>query len=155
MTYAKSWVRVYVSECAIRESGSAFRYTRILRKVEHTRATTLVGEGAEARQVVAERLQMSVDQVDDLVGLLDQRHVSFECLGSERRRLDGGPLRSTACVAADLCRHDAREPLLAVQDSTSDIFRSRGTRTAFRSRTRSSPPTGNSRAVARSPSCIS
>ena len=95
-TYAKHWVRVYVSECAIRHSGFALRGSRILRKArrEQTRAANLVGEGPEARAVMAERLELPVEQVDALLYLLQRREVSLDSLVLEHTSPDS-PLCST------------------------------------------------------------
>ena len=84
-TYARYWIRACVSECAIRSSGAAMSLPRSLRKVrrEHTRATNLVGDGVEVRTIIAERLQLNPATVDDLVGLIHRRQVSFESLPSE------------------------------------------------------------------------
>ena len=84
-TYARYWIRAYVSECAIRNSGAAMRMPRTLRNVrrEHARATTIVGDSIDVRRIIAERLQMNPGTVDDLVGLLHRRQVSFESLHSE------------------------------------------------------------------------
>jgi RNA polymerase sigma-32 factor len=84
-TYARYWIRAYVSECAIRSSGAAMTLPRTLRRVrrEHARATTLVGDSVDVRKIIAERLQMKLGTVDDLVGLLHRRQVSFEALHSE------------------------------------------------------------------------
>ena len=84
-TYARYWIRACVAECAIRNSGAAMSMPRTLRKVrrEHARATNLVGDGIDVRGIIAERLQMNPGTVDDLVGLLDRRQVSFESLHSE------------------------------------------------------------------------
>jgi RNA polymerase sigma-32 factor len=84
-TYARYWIRAYVSECAIQNAGSTIRLPRTLRKVrrEHIRAKNLVGEGGEVRGLIAERLQMNAATVDGLVDLLHHRRVSFESLHSE------------------------------------------------------------------------
>jgi RNA polymerase sigma-32 factor len=84
-TYARYWIRACVSECAIRNSGAAMTLPRTLRKVrrEHARATAIVGGGIDVRRIIAERLQMNPGTVDDLVGLLHRRQVSFESLHSE------------------------------------------------------------------------
>jgi RNA polymerase sigma factor (sigma-70 family) len=42
-----------------------------------------VGDGVDVRRIIAERLQMNPGTVDDLVGLLHRRQVSFESLHSE------------------------------------------------------------------------
>ena len=84
-TYATYWIRACVAECAIRNSGAAMKLPRALRRVrrEHARATNLVGDGIEARRIIAERLQMSSRTVEELVDLLHRRQVSFESLHSE------------------------------------------------------------------------
>jgi RNA polymerase sigma factor (sigma-70 family) len=84
-TYARYWIRACVSECASRNSGVAMTLPRTLRKVrrEHARAITLVGDSVDVRRIIAERLQMNPGTVDDLVGLLHRRQVSFESLHSE------------------------------------------------------------------------
>jgi len=84
-TYARYWIRACVSECAIRSSGAAMSLPRSLRKVrrEHARATNLVGDAAEVRTIIAERLQLNPSTVDDLVGLIQRRQLSFESLPSE------------------------------------------------------------------------
>jgi RNA polymerase sigma-32 factor len=84
-TYAKNWVRVYVSECAIRSSGSDFGHSRVVRRArrEYGRAARLVGEGMAARRLMAEKMQIRPDQVDELLCLLEQRQVPLDCIGSE------------------------------------------------------------------------
>ena len=84
-TYARYWIRACVAECAIRNSGTVMRMPRTLRKVrrEHARAVSLVGDGVDVRRIIAERLRMNSRTVDDLVGLLHRRQVSFESLHSE------------------------------------------------------------------------
>ena len=84
-TYARYWIRACVAECASRNSEGAMAMPRTLRKVrrEHARATTIVGDGIDVRGIIAERLQVNPGTVDDLVGLLQRRQVSFESLHSE------------------------------------------------------------------------
>ena len=90
-TYATHWIRALVSECASRSSASVMKLPRAVRVVrrEYVRATSLVGDGVEARHLVAERLHLVASNVDDLIGLLNQRRVSFEALGSEQGGSDG------------------------------------------------------------------
>lgn len=85
-TYARYWIRACVAECASRNSDAGMSMPRTLRKVrrEHARATTIVGDGSDVRRIIAERLHMKPGTVDDLVGLLHRRKVSFESLHSER-----------------------------------------------------------------------
>jgi RNA polymerase sigma factor (sigma-70 family) len=84
-TYARYWIRACVAECASRNSDAAMSMPGTLRKVrrEHARATSIVGDGSGVRRIIAERLQMNPGTVDDLVGLLHRRQVSFESLHSE------------------------------------------------------------------------
>ncbi len=85
-TYAKHWVHVYVSNCVNRRSMVTLQGNRLLSKVrrERARALSLVGEGLEARRIIAQRMNLAVDQVDALLCTLDQREVSFEALGPEQ-----------------------------------------------------------------------
>jgi RNA polymerase sigma-32 factor len=84
-TYAKYWIRAYASECAIANSSTLFRHSRLLRKVRraYARASNQVGEGAEARRIVSERLQMSPTHTDELIGLSEHRRISLESLAAE------------------------------------------------------------------------
>jgi RNA polymerase sigma-32 factor len=111
VTYAKNWVRVHVSECAIRSSGSTFGHSRVLRKVrrELARSNTLVGEGPAAQRLLAERLQLSSKQVDALLGLTAQQHVSLECLAPDQSALGEGSLcAKDASPEQAIIEHDER-----------------------------------------------
>ena len=96
VTYAKYWVRVHISQCVVRNSSSGFHDSRALRKArrEYARATTLVGDGMAARKLMAERLQLNPEQTDALLGLVEQRQVSFESLGAEHGATVEDPLYS-------------------------------------------------------------
>jgi RNA polymerase sigma-32 factor len=114
-TYARYWIRAYVSECAIQNAGSTIRLPRALRKVrrEHIRAKNLVGEGGEARRLIAERLQMSAATIDGLVELLQQRHVSFESLHSEWHA--DGPLSATDASPEQALLHKTEQRSLEAE----------------------------------------
>ncbi|MET0792888.1 MAG: sigma-70 family RNA polymerase sigma factor [Polyangiaceae bacterium] len=123
-TYAKHWVRVYVSECAIRHSGFALRGSRMLRKArrEQTRAVNLLGEGPEARAVMAQRLEQSAEQVDALLYLLQRREVSLESLLLEHGSPDSAlcsPESSPEQVA--LQRDEQRRTKTAVKDAVAAL----------------------------------
>ena len=85
VTYARYWIRACVAECASRNSDAAMSMPRTLRRVrrEHARATTLVGDGVDVQRIIAERLQMNAGTVEDLLGLMHRRQVSFESLHSD------------------------------------------------------------------------
>jgi len=85
-TYAKHWVVAYVSHCVNHRSVVTVKDTRLLSKVkkERTRAHGLVGEGLQARRMIADRMKLSDDEVDALLCMLDQREVSFEALAPEQ-----------------------------------------------------------------------
>jgi RNA polymerase sigma-32 factor len=89
-TYAKHWVRVFVSECAGRGASCIARNSRSLRRArrELSRVTNLVGEGPQLRPLLAQRLNVNLAEVDLLLGLLGQQEVPFETLGAERRAID-------------------------------------------------------------------
>jgi len=85
VTYARHWVRVFVSECVLRGSHCVLKSTRAMRKArrELNRATNLLGEGPDARRVVAARLGVSIDELEAMRCLLEQREVSFDSLTDE------------------------------------------------------------------------
>ena len=86
-TYAKHWVHVYVSNCVNRQSSSiTLQNSRLFRKArrERARALGLVGEGLEARCMIAERMNLSEGEVEALLCMLDQREVSLEALNPEQ-----------------------------------------------------------------------
>ena len=123
-TYAKYWIRAYVSGYSI-GSGSAIRYSRGARAVrrEHVRATNLVGDNAEIHRLIAERLQMSAARVDDLVAHLDQRQVSFASLTFERRGAMEDPLcaKDASPEQAIMNAHDQRFVREAVRELITDL----------------------------------
>lgn len=90
-TYATYWIRALVSKCASRNSGALMKQPRALRgvRLEYTRATNLVGDGLEARRMVAERLQLGATVVDDMIDLLTHRRISLSPQSSEGRGPDG------------------------------------------------------------------
>jgi RNA polymerase sigma-32 factor len=85
-TYAKHWVHVYVSKWANRRPGVIARDSRLLSKVrrERARAFTLVGEGPDARRMIAERLSRSEDEVEGLLCSLEDRDVWFDAVPPEQ-----------------------------------------------------------------------
>jgi len=97
-TYAKHWVHVYVSKCVNRQTTLALSGSRILNKArrERARAFSLVGEGPEARGITAERLNLSHDEVEALLCLLDQREVSFDALAPEQIANESQPREDEA-----------------------------------------------------------
>ena len=92
-TYAKHWVHVYVSNCVSRHSRVTLQRTRLLSKAtrERARAFSLVGEGLAARQLIAERMTLGIDEVEALLCTIDQREVSFEALAPEQIASDSEP----------------------------------------------------------------
>jgi RNA polymerase sigma-32 factor len=96
-TYAKHWVRVFISRCASRSTSCVERNSRTLRKVrrELARATSLVGEGLEARRFLAERLKLSMADLEPLLCLLEQHEVPMDVLLAERRLEKNAALCST------------------------------------------------------------
>ena len=85
-TYAKHWVHVYISKWATRRSGGMVYNSKRLRKVnqERARAFSLVGDGLAARRLIAERLNLSDDEVDASLGALEAREVSFDAVPPEQ-----------------------------------------------------------------------
>jgi RNA polymerase sigma-32 factor len=85
-TYAKHWVRVYVSKCVNRRSAPRLQRSRLLTTAnrEYARALSLVGEGLDARRMVAERMNLSDREVEALLCTLAQREVSLEALAPEQ-----------------------------------------------------------------------
>ncbi|MEI9941880.1 MAG: sigma-70 family RNA polymerase sigma factor [Pseudomonadota bacterium] len=92
-TYAKHWVHVYVSKCANRQSAIMLQNTRLLGRArrERARAIGLVGEGFEARCMIAERMNLSDAEVEALLCALEQREISFEALAPEQIASDSQP----------------------------------------------------------------
>ena len=80
VSYAKHWVRVHVSECALRNRYRVFRDSRLLRKVRraYRRASGLQGEGIRARELAAALLGLSSTDFDALFSVCEQRRVSCE-----------------------------------------------------------------------------
>jgi len=97
VTYAKYWVRVFISKCVACNSGLGLPGSRAGRKArrEYTRAAALVGDGIAARQVMAERLHLNPEQADAVLSFLEQRHVSFESLTSACQFMTEAPLCSS------------------------------------------------------------
>jgi len=85
VTYAKHWVRVFVSECASRQSKGAIYHGKDIRKArrERARAQALLGDEPEAAHLMAERLRRSTKQIERLLCQLEQREVSFEQICGE------------------------------------------------------------------------
>jgi len=84
-TYAKYWVRVYITRWASQRSA-VLRRSRLLSKVrrEWARAFSLVGDGLEARGIVAERLNLSERAIEPLLCAIEQHEVSFDALAPEQ-----------------------------------------------------------------------
>lgn len=125
VTYAKYWVRAYISECVVRHSSSGFHDSRMLRKArrEYSRAAALVGDGMAARQLMAERLQLSPEQTDAALCRLEERQVSFDSLRGERRVLGEDPLCSSELgpEQAIAARREAQLLKAAVRDALAGL----------------------------------
>jgi RNA polymerase sigma-32 factor len=106
-TYAMHWVRAHVLACVVRSSNVLGGKTSLVRprlffklRRERARATALFGEGVQVEEVLAERMNLSVERLRQLLGLLDWKSVS----------LDGPPdHESTQLLADSLVAHDNPE----------------------------------------------
>lgn len=85
VTYAAYWIRAYVLGYIIRSwslvgGGSGALRSKLFFKLrrERVRVLNLVGEGDEADELLAARLQLPKEQVTDMVRRLEQRDVSLD-----------------------------------------------------------------------------
>jgi RNA polymerase sigma-32 factor len=122
-TYALYWIRACVSECAIRNSGSAMKQPRSIRKIrrELIRATNLVGDDAQARQIIGERLGLSATAIAELVGLLNHRHVPLESLRSEWHAEESLHAREPSPEQATIDRVDHLSQANTVREAVSSL----------------------------------
>jgi len=83
-TYARHWVRAYILACVSRSlngvGGATGLRPRLFFKLrrERARIRALMGEGVEADEALAQRMNLSVAQLVCLLGFLDARSVSLD-----------------------------------------------------------------------------
>jgi RNA polymerase sigma-32 factor len=83
-TYAKHWVRAHILACVSRSlngvGGATGLRPRLFFKLrrERARIRALLGEGIEADEALAQRMNLSVAQLRGLLGSLDVRSVSLD-----------------------------------------------------------------------------
>jgi RNA polymerase sigma-32 factor len=84
-TYAKYWVRAYVLTCAVRSVNLVGAKTglvkpRVIFKLrrERARISAVLGEGAPAEEALAERMDVSLENLRQMLGCLDCRSVSLD-----------------------------------------------------------------------------
>jgi len=84
-TYARYWIRAYMFAYIMRSSSLVGGKTGLVRpryffrlRRERARITALFGEGAAADEELAKRLDMNVDEVRRLLGLLESKRVSLD-----------------------------------------------------------------------------
>jgi RNA polymerase sigma-32 factor len=85
VTYASHWIRAYVLESVLRSwsivgGGSGALRTKLFFKLRRERAlvANLVGEGEEAEQLLAKRLDLEPDKLRVLLQQLEQRDVRLD-----------------------------------------------------------------------------
>ncbi|KKN30591.1 hypothetical protein LCGC14_0832550 [marine sediment metagenome] len=85
VTYASYWIRAYVLEYVIRSwslvgagSGALRSKTFFKLRRERIRAHNLVGDGEEASELLAKRMDVSVETVRSMLGQLEARDLSLE-----------------------------------------------------------------------------
>jgi RNA polymerase sigma-32 factor len=85
VTYAAYWIRAYILNYIIRSwslvgAGSGALRSKMFFKLrrEKVRVTNLVGEGEEANELLAARLNLSPDQVQMMLRRLEARDVSLD-----------------------------------------------------------------------------
>jgi RNA polymerase sigma-32 factor len=84
-TYAKHWVRAYILAYVIRSSNMLGGSSGMVRsqvyfklRRERARITALFGEGRAADEALAERMNVSIARLEQLLGRLDSRSVSLD-----------------------------------------------------------------------------
>jgi RNA polymerase sigma-32 factor len=137
-TYAKHWIRAYILACVTRSSNMLGGNSGLVRsqvffklRRERARITALLGEGDAADQALAERMNVSVERLRQLLGRLDSRSISLDAptyVESPERSVDtlaasGDPEQfyfhdqrrdvANAAVAAALKDLDPRERFIA------------------------------------------
>jgi RNA polymerase sigma-32 factor len=85
VTYAAYWIRAYMLNYIIRSwsmvsAGSGALRSKMFFKLrrERVRITNLVGEGAEATEMLAQRFDMPAEQIEGMLRRLDGRDVSLD-----------------------------------------------------------------------------
>jgi RNA polymerase sigma-32 factor len=85
MTYAEHWIRAYVIDRVLRSwsvvgGGSGALRTKLFFKLrrERVRVTNLMGEGAEADRLLAERVGIAPERLDGLLRQVDARDLSLD-----------------------------------------------------------------------------
>jgi RNA polymerase sigma-32 factor len=85
VTYSAYWIRAFILDYVIRSwslvgAGSGALRSKMFFKLrrERVRITNLVGEGERANELLAERLNLSRDQVVEMVGRLTTRDISLD-----------------------------------------------------------------------------
>jgi len=136
-TYARHWIRAHILACVIRSSSIVGGSTGLVRsrlffklRRERARITAALGEGAAADETLAQRLNVSAEQLRGLLTRLDSRGVSLDAPAGEsgERLLDklvssdspeeryfhGQLMRAaTSAVSVALGSLDARERYIA------------------------------------------
>jgi RNA polymerase sigma-32 factor len=84
-TYAKHWVRAYILACVIRSANMLGGNSGLVRsqvffklRRERARITALFGQGAAADEALAQRMSVSVERLQRLLGRLDSRSVPLD-----------------------------------------------------------------------------
>ncbi len=85
VTYSAYWIRAFILDYVIRSwslvgAGSGALRSKMFFKLrrERVRVTNLVGDGERANELLAERLNLSRDQVVEMVGRVTVRDVSLD-----------------------------------------------------------------------------
>lgn len=84
-TYARHWVRAHMLACVVGSLSIVGGKTGLVRpqlffklRRERARVTALLGEGPAAEEALAERMELSIEQLRQLLGSLDVRRVSLD-----------------------------------------------------------------------------
>jgi RNA polymerase sigma-32 factor len=83
-TYAKHWIRAHMLACVVQSSnvlgGTSASRAKLFFKLrrERARAASLLGEGATSEEALAQRLNVSAERLQRLLGDLDARCVSLD-----------------------------------------------------------------------------
>ena len=133
VTYAAYWVRAYVLNYIIRSwsmvgVGSGALRSKMFFKLrrERVRITNLVGEGEEAEQMLADRLEVSRAALSGMLGRLEARDVSLDAKPYDDSR--GSLVDTLASPDADqehaLAASEVQDHVrIAVQDAIEDLDR--------------------------------
>ena len=133
VTYAAYWVRAYVLNYIIRSwsmvgVGSGALRSKMFFKLrrERVRITNLVGEGEEAEQILADRLEVSRAALSGMLGRLEARDVSLDAKPYDDSR--GSLVDTLASPDADqehaLAASEVQDHVrIAVQDAIEDLDR--------------------------------